>query len=218
MSHKIIGRPLSMLTEQQIRGAMKSTLSNKAAARYLNVSYPTYKMYASMYTDKDSNKTLFQLHLNPSGRGIIKITESGSKEPRLQDLLNKGMSVESYSVDKLKNRLLHEGLLKHECSKCSFSEKRVIDLKVPLLLNFKNNIKSDWTIVNLEMLCYNCYFLYVGDIFNKKQLKHIEDYSAPIAEDSKVDWELDEFYSKHFEELGLTDSSNDDGNEYISRL
>jgi hypothetical protein len=56
------------------------------------------------------------------------------------------------------------------------------------------------------------------DIFNKKQLKHIEDYSAPVAEDSKVDWELDEFYSKHFQELGLTDSPNDDGSEYISRL
>jgi hypothetical protein len=212
------GRPAVMLTEQQIRGAMKSTLSNKAAARYLNVSYPTYKMYSKMYIDKETNKSLFELHLNPSGRGIIKITEAGSREPRLQDLLNKGMSIESYSVDKLKNRLLHEGLLKHECNKCSFSEKRVIDLKVPLLINFKNNNKSDWTIINLEMLCYNCYFLYVDDIFNKKQLKHIEDYSAPVAEDSKVDWELDEFYSKHFQELGLTDSPNDDGSEYISRL
>lgn len=215
---KMSGRPAVMLTEQQIRGAMKSTLSNKAAARYLNVSYPTYRMYSKMYIDKETNKSLFELHLNPSGRGIIKITESGSREPRLQDLLNKGMSIESYSVDKLKNRLLHEGLLKHECNKCSFSEKRIIDLKVPLLINFKNNNKSDWTIINLEMLCYNCYFLYVDDIFNKKQLKHIEDYSAPVAEDSKVNWELDEFYSKHFQELGLTDSPNDDGSEYISRL
>lgn len=214
----MIGRPAAMLTEQQIRGAMKSTLSNTAAARYLNVSYPTYKMYAKMYIDKETNKSLFELHLNPSGKGIIKITESGSREPRLQDLLNRGMSVESYSVDKLKNRLLHEGLLKHECTKCLFSERRVVDLKVPLLLNFKNNIKSDWRIANLEMLCYNCYFLYVGDIFNKKQLKQIEDYSAPVSEDIKVDWELDEFYAKHFQELGLTDEPNDDGSEYISRL
>lgn len=214
----MIGRPSIMLTEQQIRGAMKSTLSNKAAARYLNVAYPTYKMYSKMYIDIESGKTLFDIHLNPSGRGIIKITESGSREPRLQDLLNKGMSVESYSVDKLKNRLLHEGLLKHECNKCSFSEKRVVDLKVPLLLNFKNNNKSDWTLDNLEMICYNCYFLYIGDIFNKKQLKHIEDYSAPTAEDSKVDWELDEFYTKHFQELGLTDLADDDGSEYISKL
>ena len=212
------GRPSVMLTEQQIRAAMKHTLSNKAAAGYLNVSYPTYRMYAKLYTDQETGKTLFELHLNPSGKGIIKITETGSKEPRLQDLLKKGMSIESYSVDKLKNRLLHEGLLKHECNKCEFGEKRVIDLKVPLLLNFKNNNKSDWSLENLEMLCYNCYFLYVGDIFNKKQIKHIEDYSAPIAEDSKVDWELDEYYLKHFEELGLTDSETDDGSEYISRL
>jgi hypothetical protein len=207
-----------VLTEQQIRAAMKHTLSNQAAARYLNVSYPTYRTFAKMYIDQETDKSLFELHLNPSGKGIIKITESGSKEPRLQDLLRKGMSIESYSVDKLKNRLLHEGLLKHECNKCQFNEKRVIDLKVPLLLNFKNNNKSDWSLENLEMLCYNCYFLYVGDIYNKKQLKHIEDYSAPTAEDAKVDWELDEYYLKHFEDLGLTDSSDGDGSEYISRL
>jgi hypothetical protein len=212
------GRPSVVLTEQQIRAAMKHTLSNQAAARYLNVSYPTYRTFAKMYIDQETDKSLFELHLNPSGKGIIKITESGSKEPRLQDLLRKGMSIESYSVDKLKNRLLHEGLLKHECNKCQFNEKRVIDLKVPLLLNFKNNNKSDWSLENLEMLCYNCYFLYVGDIYNKKQLKHIEDYSAPTAEDAKVDWELDEYYLKHFEDLGLTDSSDEDGSEYISRL
>ena len=212
------GRPSIVLTEAMIRNAMKHTLSNQAAARFLNVSYPTYRTFAKMYTDEESGKSLFELHLNPSGKGIIKITESGSKEPRLQDLLRKGMSIESYSVDKLKNRLLHEGLLKHECNKCQFAEKRVIDLKVPLLLNFKNNNKSDWSLENLEMLCYNCYFLYVGDIFNKKQIKHIEDYSAPIAEDAKVDWELDEYYLKHFEDLGLTDSSDEDGSEYISRL
>jgi 5-methylcytosine-specific restriction endonuclease McrA len=212
------GRNPIMLTEQQIRHAMKSTLSNRAASRFLNVSYPTYKMYSKMYIDQETGKSLFELHLNPSGKGIIKITESGSREPRLQELLKQGMSIESYSVDKLKNRLLHEGLLTHECNKCGFAEKRVIDLKVPILLNFKNGKKSDWTIENLEMICYNCYFLYVGDIYNNKQVRAMEDYTAPVEAKSNVDWELDEYYLKHFEEIGLINSSEGDGSEYISRL
>jgi len=212
------GRPSIMLTEQQIRQAMKSTLSNHAAARYLNVSYPTYRMYAKMYNDQETGKTLFDIHSNPSGKGISKITETGSKEPRLQELLKQGMSIESYSVDKLKNRLLHEGLLTHECNRCGFGEKRVIDLKVPLLLNFKNGKKTDWTLENLEMICYNCYFLYIGDIYNKKQVRAMEDYTAPTAEDNSVDWELDDYYKSHFESLGLSDDISNDGSEYISKL
>jgi hypothetical protein len=55
-------------TEQEIRGAMKATRSNRAAARYLNCSYNHYRRMAKMYYDHPTGKTLFELHLNPSGK------------------------------------------------------------------------------------------------------------------------------------------------------
>lgn len=212
-----LGRPSKLLTEQQIRQAMKHTKSNRAAARYLNVSFPTYALYAKTYLDQELGKTLYDLHSNQFGKGIPKFQRS-SKEPRMEELLKAGMSVESYSIDKLKARLLYEGFLGAECSKCGFHEARVLDYKVPLILAFKDNNKSNWLIENLEMLCYNCYYLYVGDIFTKKQVQFLEDASAPVVQPAQSDWELDEYYKEHFRDLGLMSKADDPGTEFIDKI
>lgn len=212
------GRPPKLLTEQQIRQAIKHTKSNRAAARYLNTSFPTYKMYAKMYLDQESGKTLYDLHTNKYGRGIPKFQSKLTKEPRLEELLKRGMSIESYSIDKLKTRLLYEGLLSPECNKCGFSECRVLDLKVPLILAFKDGNKSNWLIENLEMLCYNCYFLYVGDLFTKKQVQFLEDASAPVVQPVQTDWELDDYYKEHFQALGLLSKTENPGSEFIDKI
>ena len=136
-------------------------------------------------------------------KGIPKFQNRLTKEPRLQDLLRGGMSIESYSVEKLKSRLLYEGLLAPECNRCGFNEARVLDLKVPLILAFKDNNKCNWMIENLEMLCYNCYYLYVGDIFTTKQVQFLEDAGAPVVRPAQTDWELDDYYIEHFKNLGL---------------
>ena len=47
-------------------------------------------------------------------------------------------------------------------------KKRVLDYRAPLLLNFIDNNKKNFALDNLEMYCYNCYFLYVGDVFSSK--------------------------------------------------
>ena len=68
------------------------------------------------------------------------------------------------------------------------------------------------------MLCYNCYFLYAGDVFNNKQVKAIEDYITP-AKKNEVTWELDDWQIEHFKELGLMEEEDpNDGTEFISRL
>jgi hypothetical protein len=216
MSDKL-GRPAKLFTEQQIRQAMKYTKSNRAAARYLNVSFPTYALYAKMYLDSETGKTLYDLHSNQFGRGIPKFQNKLTKEPRLQDLLRGGMSIESYSVDKLKSRLLYEGLLAPECNKCGFHEARVLDLKVPLILAFRDGNKCNWMIENLEMLCYNCYYLYVGDIFTNKQIQFLEDAGAPVVQPAQTDWELDDYYTEHFKNLGLM-SKEEPGSEFIDKL
>jgi len=219
MAKKERGRPACALTEQQIRRALSVTRSCTAAARVLGVHYDTFKMYAKLFIDKDTGKNLFELHKNQTGKGIRKVY-TNTKEPVLSELLVEGVNVTSYSIDKLKHRLIFEGLLYNECCKCGFKEYRVTDYKVPLLLNYKDKNKTNWTLSNLELVCYNCYFLKVGDVFDDQQVAKIEDFGSPtIAKSREVDWELDDYYKKHFEELGLgDDDTENDGSEYIARL
>ena len=205
------------LSKEDIVRAMKVTLSNKAAARYLHVSYIHYKRFAQNFTDDTTGKTLFEMHKNQSGKGIPKFITNRGKEPALLDVIEGRVPIESYTPEKLKRRLLQEGYLYEYCNKCNFSERRVIDYKIPLLLNFKDGNKKNWNIDNVELLCYNCYFLYVGDVFNTRQLDAIEDFVQPL-QTNDVNWELDEYYKEHFKELGIMDEEKEDGEEFVSRL
>jgi hypothetical protein len=100
---------------------------------------------------------------------------------------------------------------------CGFHERRVLDYKMPLIMHFKDGNKQHYRIENLEMLCYNHYFLQVGDIFSNKQIEGLEDHK-PMNE-SKVDWEVDDYTQQRLKELGLYDSKPlDDGLDLISRL
>jgi len=205
------------LSKEDIVRAMKMTLSNKGAARYLHVSYIHYKRFAQNFTDETTGRTLFEMHKNQSGKGIPKFITNRGKEPALLDVIEGRVPIESYTPEKLKRRLIQEGYLHEYCNKCDFSERRVIDYKVPLLLNFKDGNKKNWNIDNVELLCYNCYFLYVGDVFNTRQLDAIEDFVQPLQSNS-VDWELDEYYKEHFKELGIMDEEKEDGEEFVSCL
>ena len=51
-----------IILESDIRGAMKVTRSNLQAAKYLGISYNTYKKWAESYIDNESGKTLLELH------------------------------------------------------------------------------------------------------------------------------------------------------------
>jgi hypothetical protein len=157
------------------------------------------------------------MHKNQSGKGIPKFITNRGKEPALLDVIEGRVPIESYTPEKLKRRLIQEGYLHEYCNKCDFSERRVIDYKVPLLLNFKDGNKKNWNIDNVELLCYNCYFLYVGDVFNTRQLDAIEDFVQPL-QTNDVNWELDEYYKEHFKELGIMDEEKEDGEEFVSRL
>ena len=194
------------------------TKSNRAAARYLNCSYTHYKQYAKNFTD-ENGVTLFEKHLNQSGKGISKFLPNRGKEPALVDIIEGRVSIDSYTPEKLKNRLIQESYLEECCANCGFAERRVIDYKVPLILNFKDSNKKNWRIENLELLCYNHYFLYIGNIFTDKQVQHIEDYN-PSTYQSDVTWELDDYYNEHLKNLGIsnTDSNSEPGSEFISKV
>jgi len=218
-SKKSAGRPPRTLSEGVIRNAMSHTQSNFQAARYLNVTIETYRKYAKLYMDRDSGKTLYELHKNNSGKGIKKINW---KHDISVDKINQIMSSESYraiNLQKLKNRLIYEGILRMECYHCHHNEKRVVDYKQPLILNFIDGNKHNWKIENLRMLCYNCYFLFVGNLFSEKQILRMEDATAPLLKSAEVDWDIDDNFLAHFQELGLEPKDDyQDGDEFIAKL
>jgi hypothetical protein len=201
------------LSKEDILRAMNVTQSNRAAARYLHVSYIHYKKWAKNYDATESGyKSLFEQHLNQSGKGIPKFLKGSGKEPALLDIIEGRVDASSFSPDKLKYRLITEGYLAEECATCGFHERRVSDYKMPLLLHFKDNNKKNYRQENIELLCYNHYFLTVGDIFSDKQIKGIEDH-VPTYE-SEVTWEMDDYTRQRLEELGLVDKPKDDDDPY----
>ena len=208
-----MGRPAKILKKEDIQRAMKMTRSNRAAARYLHVSFTHFKKYAKMYKDEETGSSLFELHKNQAGKGIRK--HLGGKDPDLKSLMDGELYVKSYNLNRYKDRLIQEGYIEEKCNSCGFTEQRVHDYKSPLLIHFKDKNKENWRIENIELLCYNCYFLYIGDVFNEKQIKHIEE-DAPIKKDDQINWEMDENMLQHFQEIGLVDE--DDSEDYISRI
>ena len=212
------GRPKRDLTENVIRNAMKHTQSNFQAARYLNITIETYRKYAKLYVDLETGKTLYELHKNDKGKGIKRV--KWNHEISI-DKINEIMSSESYRAvnqQKLKNRLIYEGILRMECYACGHHEKRVVDFKQPLMLSFVDGNKHNWQIDNLRMLCYNCHFLYVGDLFSEKQIRSKEDANAPLIKE-EIDWEVDDNFLAHFQDLGLEEKDNyQEGDEYVSRV
>jgi hypothetical protein len=207
------------LTKEQIVAAMGVTKSNRSAARYLNCSYTHYKRWAKHYdATKQGYKNLFEQHLNQAGRGIKKWIGNHGKTPPLQDLINGIIPATSFSPVKIKKRLFEEGYLEEKCSLCGFDERRVTDYKIPLLLNFKDKDTKNYRLENLEVLCYNHYFLTVADVFNTADIAQIEDSVPKFNTSDAINWELDDYQLEQLRKLGLHDSPKDDGMDLISRI
>ena len=219
MSTRYSGRPDKRLSEGVIRNAMKVTQSNHQAARYLRMSYGTYMKYSKLYIDPETNLTLFELHKNWGGKGINRIRWDHQFPITNLDKILTNSDYKAFSIEKVKGRLLYEGRLRSECYRCHHTEKRVIDYKQPIMLSFKNGNKHDWRFENLEMICYNCYFLFVGNLYSEKQVKNMEDITSIKVRAGEMDLKIDDHYLEHFKELGLLDEDDDmSGDEFISKL
>ena len=86
-------------------------------------------------------------------------------------------------------------------------------------MNFKDNNKKNYRKENIELLCYNCYFLYIGEVFTKKDVQQIEDHVSVSKTTDAVNFEVDEYHLKRLRELGLDKDEDPDGvDQYISRI
>lgn len=206
------------LSKDQILTAMSKTGSNRAAARYLSVSFPHYKKWAKLYTDEETGKSLYECHLNQAGVGIPKfLPEKGFKGGvTIKDIIEGRITPDSFTPARLKDKLILDGYLEECCAECRFSERRVLDYKMPLLLHFKDKNKRNYKLENIELVCYNCYFLKIGDIFDNKQIQGLEDHLT-IYKQQTPDWDLDDYQLQRLRELGLSDPEQEE-DDYISRL
>lgn len=206
-----MGAPI-ILTREDILRAMRVTKSNNQAARYLGVHIGTYSKYARLYIDEKSGKSLYELHLS-GGKGIPKLRKNKNKDIPINRLINGINEYPNYPLSRLKDRLINEHILAEECCSCGFKDRRIIDYKVPIMLSFKDGNKFNWGRDNLQFLCYNCYFIQIGDILPHKLSKFKnDDFKEEKNMESKV-WEIDENMKEHFKELGLI-TEEDDKDEF----
>jgi len=140
------------ILRSKILEAIENTVSNSAAAKYLGVSPQRYKKYASIYG-------LYEQHNNKTGIGTTKGFAKSKPSISLTKIFNNEHP--NYSIHRLKGRLIRRRILEEKCAMCGFSERRITDGRVPVLLTFKEKSR-DFTKSNLWLLCYNCMFLTTG--------------------------------------------------------
>ena len=204
------------LSRDDILRAVKMSKSARACARYLNVDYNTYRMYAKMYKTDDGTKTLFETSLNPSGKGIPKFKKDPQrKQPAIMDIIEGRVPSSVTTPQKLKYRLIEEGYLKEQCNICGYNERRVIDYRMPLLLHHKDGNKHNYRLNNIELLCYNCFFTRIGDVFTIKDELQIESPMQITKTTEAVNWELDDYHIQRLKELGLMNKEEDDSPESL---
>ena len=194
------------LSKGQILAAMKNTKSVKAASRYLGCSFSHLKKWMLFYKDEETGKTLFEIHQNQNAKGIPKyLGQKNTTSALIKDILAGVIDAAHFSSKFLKQQILDHGLLEEKCSMCGFNERRVLDYKIPLLIHFKNGNKLNWTQDNIEFLCYNCYFLNIGDVFNHNDIEKLESNSPNKRRNTEnFDLELDKEYLEKLREVGLS--------------
>ena len=149
----IPGRRL-VVTKNMILNAQENTKSAAEAARWLGVSYNTYKKWAKYYK-------LFEQHLNQKGVGIKKGWAS-YKVPVHDIISGKRNPPQRWSHTVFKKRLVEDGYFQDECSSCGYNEGNIKTGDVCLNVDFVDGNHKNYKIDNLRLLCPNCYLSYNG--------------------------------------------------------
>jgi hypothetical protein len=141
------------LLESEIKEALQHVDCAAAVARYLGVSYKTYRKHALKYG-------LFKA--NPKGKGAVP-KEYGANVGRYP--LDKILAGEIIHPTPWKlKKLLFKGAVKNRCcERCGWKEART-DGVLPLVINFVDGDPTHQTLENLKIYCHNCTFVLRGYI------------------------------------------------------
>ena len=169
------------ISKDQLKWALENSKSAAGAARLLKVSYNTFAKYAKRFDMLEEFK-------NQAGVGITKHYNLHSGRYNLDDiLLGKYPSYDTY---KLQQRIVRSAYLPEECDICNFSEQRITDKKVPLKIDFVDGNTTNHLKENIRLLCYNCWFLNVGNLSGRKAesaiLKKEEGLGTTINDEGNI--------------------------------
>jgi len=160
------------LTEADVRYAMENSDSVKGAAEWLKVANSTFIKYAMMYIDAETGLTLHQIQKNKKKDNPLKRLKKSKKS---WELTIKGTTeiIEGihpkYGLKQLKSKLIRDGFKSEACELCGYHERRITDYTVPLILIWKDGDTKHTSLDNLELICYNCYYITHGDVFSKRK-------------------------------------------------
>jgi hypothetical protein len=197
------------ILKSEIEEAQRNTKTANEAARWLGCSYRTYKKYAELYG-------IHQQHLNPGGKGIAKAHFESKRVPLAEIFAGKH---KGYNLDRLKTRMIQSGYLDEKCYVCGFNERRITDYRMPLMLVFKDpSAENRFEPSNIQLMCYNCVFLTVGELnkVNAVKVQKMANAKADIALGSEVDAsdlspeQLNNIIKEAREELGVVPEKNDE--------
>lgn len=83
---------------------------------------------------------------------------------RISDLNNNTFKYSSnFTVRDLVEFLIHHNLKENSCACCGYNTASLITKRTPLLIDHINENYSDFRIENLQFLCYNCFYMLVGN-------------------------------------------------------
>ncbi len=150
-----------VITKNMILRAQENTNSNMAAARWLEVSYNTYRKWAKYYK-------VFEQHLNQKGVGVKKGWAT-YKVPVDDIITGKRKPPARWSHKVFKSRLIEDGYFQEECSNCGYNEINLKTDKVCLGIDFIDGDHQNFKIDNLRFLCANCYLSFNGFFPNSKK-------------------------------------------------
>lgn len=155
------GRPAKIFSKAEMEDAINNSRSFLEASRYLKVSYNTFKKYAMLYD------LWIVGGKNPSAKGIPRVHKN--KRDYFERVLAGEWNGKAMNLTKFRERLIREVILPEQCDLCEFDEKRITDLKVPLVLCFKDGDRRNYKKENLQLKCWNCAFLTEGNIIGRKK-------------------------------------------------
>jgi len=172
-------------TEAELRYGMESCLNVRELAAFFKVGPTTITRYMQSYYDHEHGMSLYDLFIK---RKKERTRQKGKYAPKRQLSPNNASLADifagkhpKYNHDKLQGRLILEGYLVERCNICGFAGRRITDYKIPLKLAWKNKNTQDHALENLELVCYNCYFMYYGEILARRYKSHSDVYKRERA-------------------------------------
>lgn len=160
------GRGSRPILESEIKEAQEKCDTATACSRYLNISYAVYRRYAMRYG-------IFKA--NPWGKDSKKRFwgPDKGKYPLNQILEGK---FPNYPIYRLKDLLIRSKTKNPECELCHWTDRRITDGKIPLLINFEDGNEKNHKLENIKLYCYNCTFCFgKGYIRKRKVAFHFGD-------------------------------------------